>query len=496
MTPLRFLALLVTLISACLSQELSEPPAVSARTFQTKYSIWAKKGLAKEDADGFYNTLVGMVGDKDKIESIFDENNIPYAWRAALTAAQIDKVDADRVVDRVDVDKRLTLAKPGSAATADIKKRAVTKQVPTKGNTNVDLRTLSTPPGDPLAKSYGYDDTAGKGITIYLIDTGPFGSAHSELQPPDSSVTRENINVMNHPYVFDETSNHGTCVASKAVGKTVGVAKRANLITVRVDVTPGEYDIIRIWQTVYNDIKRKGLRGKAVVSVSTEGYPTTDAEVNKRILLKMIELTDSIMLGMDVPIICSAGNRAARIGGSMEPDSLPAVLAKNKTLPIIVVGAATTDGTMLRFSQRGGLLTTWAVAEDVECADFNALDGILYATGTSVAAPQIAGLAAYFMSNPNFKDKLRPGSIAKDMRALIGSYSYPRGSTDDHPNIAWNGFDPKSSLPAQPPGTRTATADPQCNVCGQLNKKVMRYEAGCPGVEYARWFCKVYSDCQ
>ncbi|GJC92598.1 alkaline serine protease Alp1 [Colletotrichum higginsianum] len=519
MTPLRFIALLFTLISTCLSQELPNPTSASTRTFEAKSIIWGKKGISKEDADGFYNTLVGIVGDKDKVEFVVNENKIPYVWRTALTAAQLKNVNTDGVVDSIETDDQLIVAETGSTAVAN-KKRADTKQVPTTENTIVDLRMLSTPPRDPLAEYYGYDDTAGEGITIYIIDSGPFGFAHSELQPPDASITRENINVMRHLYAINEDSYHGTCVASKAVGKTVGVAKRANLVTIRIDYTLGEFDLIGAWQAVLNDIKDKTLRGKAVVSASTVTYATKNAERNRELVSKLTEILQTIF-SMDVPIICAAGNDAAKEGGSIEPNTLPSVLAKNKKLPIIVVGAATADGTMASFSQRGDLLTTWAVGQDVKCADYDTLDGLTTDSGTSYAAPQIGALAAYFMSNPEFEDYLNPGSIAKDMKDLMGLFSHPRGSTDDHPNIAWNGFHPacskltrmrrspgaavrrqssracsrpKPSLPAQPTGT--ATADPQCNVCGQLNKKIMRYEAGCPGADYARSSCEANSDCQ
>ncbi|CCF32146.1 serine proteinase 2 [Colletotrichum higginsianum] len=411
--------------------------ATPASAVDAKYIIWARKGTLKEDADGFHNTLVGIVGNKDEVEFLVNKKNIPYAWLAALTAAQLDKVRADGVVDRVEADVQLRTERPGD--TAATRKRDNVQRRPSDDKPIIDLRMLSTPPQTPLLDYYAYDDSAGEGITIYMIDSGPFNFEHSELQPLDSSITRDNIDVMDSPGLIDDNSYHGTCVVSKAVGNKVGVARRANLITIRIDITPGKFRFIKAWETIRDDIKSKGLHGKAVVSSSAVFVATNDLEYNRKTLFDLQDLVQSIT-EMDVPVICPAGNSADKPKGSIEPNTLPAVLAER--LPIIVVGSAAVSGTMSRFSQRGKLLTTWAVGEEIQCADRSSESGLLTTEGTSVAAPQIAGLAAYFMSHPKFRLQLRPGTVAKDMQSLIRRYAHPRARAFHYPGLAWNGFRP------------------------------------------------------
>ncbi|KAK1983484.1 serine proteinase 2 [Colletotrichum cereale] len=458
MTPIRFVTVLFTLVSLCLSRELhplasasdvagsstgsnNDDPsnrdesskatrATPASTDDVKYIIWARKGTSKEDADGFYNTLVGMVGNKDEVEFLVNDKNIPYAWLAALTTAQLDKIRADGVVDRAEADEQLRVERSGG--TAANRRRDSVQRRPGEDKPMMDLRMLSTPPQTPLLDYYGYDDSAGEGITIYMIDSGPFAFEHSELRPLDSSVTRENIDMMDRPWLVDDDSFHGTCVVSKAVGNTVGVARRANLVTVRIDITPGKFRFIQAWEAIRDDIKSKGLRGKAVVSTSV-----VSTSADRKTLEDLEELVQSIT-EMDVPIITGAGN--SFLEGVIEPDTFPATLAER--LPVIVVGSAAPGGTMSRWSQRGRLLTTWAVGEKVQCADRNSENGLLTKSGTSVAAPQIAGLAAYFMSHPNFRGRLRPGTVAKDMKSLIRTYSHPRARSIHYPATAWNGFKP------------------------------------------------------
>ncbi|KAK2051364.1 serine proteinase 2 [Colletotrichum caudatum] len=452
MKPIRFVTILVTLVSLSVAgssvgsnngnpsngdESFTATRATAASTDDAKYAIWARKGTSKKDADGFYKTLVGMVQNKNEVEFLVNEKNIPYAWLAPLTAAQLSKVRADSVVDRAEVDVQLRVERPRRSAA--IRRRDNVQRRPSKDKPMIDLRMLSTPPQTPLLDYYGYDDSAGEGITIYMIDSGPFNFEHSELQPLDASTKRENIDMLDRPWLINDDSYHGTCVVSKAVGNTVGVARRANLVTVRIDVTPGQFRFIQAWQTIRNDIERKGLRGKAVVSSSAAFIAIKDRERFRKTLVELQEILESI-IEMDVPIICPAGNSADKVGGSIEPSHLPAVLADR--LPVIVVGSATVDGTMSRFSQRGILLTTWAIGEEVQCAERNSKDGLLTTEGTSVAAPQIAGLAAYFMSHPKFRRRLRPGTVAKDMQSLIRTYSHPRARSIRYPGIAWNGFQP------------------------------------------------------
>ncbi|TEA14881.1 Subtilisin-like protease 2 [Colletotrichum sidae] len=530
--------------SSATSSSATSSSATPSSSALPEYVINAKEGTSKADGDGFTNTLVSIVGGKDKVQTLLDENKVPYMWLASLTGDQLEKVRADKVVEAAEVEEVFTFDidddDEDNLFEIDIggktQKRAPKdkKQDVNADNAIIDLRMLSTPPGEKLSGYYGYDDSAGQGITIYLIDGGPFVFEHSELKPSDPSITRENINVMEHPYaMINQAAKHGTCVASKAVGKTTGVAHRANLVTVRVDITPGEFYLQKIWQTVLDDIIEKNLKGKAVVSTSVVSYRKGK---QRKELLEVIEKITKL----DVPVICAAGN-----SGPIEPSSLPATLAKE--VPIIVVGSATQFGTMAEYSQRGDSLSTWAVGSDVLCADYSSLGNLRKDSGTSFAAPQIAGLAAYLMADPEFKDEFNEGTVARDVRDFITTYSHPRGSTASHPNIAWNGFEtcgarfrkrrrlnpqdgeacelpafstpsaqpaaplatpsatpssappPTTEPPAEPPTelpTGELAAVPVCALQGTENKEVIGTQAGCPGLTTARQVCWDNASCK
>lgn len=71
-------------------------------------------------------------------------------------------------------------------------------------------------------------------------------------------------------------AGHGDLVAALAVGDLQGVASRANLVGVKVLNANGYATILgewENWQQIIADVNNKGLRGRAVITVSSCTYP-------------------------------------------------------------------------------------------------------------------------------------------------------------------------------------------------------------------------------
>ena len=108
-----------------------------------------------------------------------------------------------------------------------------------------------------------------------------------------------------------------------------------------------------------------------------------------------------------------------------------------------MVGAVYTDGTATEFSQGGPLVTVCAPAAvkagtrivGISCADSTGT-GRAYRVGTSFAAPQVAGIAAYFMST--VPSLLVPGQVARNVKNYIVSKAYSRNRG---PLAIFNDFD-------------------------------------------------------
>lgn len=90
----------------------------------------------------------------------------------------------------------------------------------------------------------------------------------------------------------------------------------------------------------------------------------------------------------------------------------------------------------------GNLLTVTAPGVDVLCAGMET-DVTRQMTGTSYAAPSVAGLAAYLLSVEKFQARLRgngqASQLPQNMKDLIRSMAYVRSFGED-PSI-YNGLD-------------------------------------------------------
>ncbi|KAK2750556.1 alkaline serine protease [Colletotrichum kahawae] len=407
-----------------------------------EYMIFVNRNTTKADADGFGNTLKTIVGDQP-LNSIVDENGIAYMWRTKLRPDQLEKVKADRVVVDVILYQKGTVEKdptpdpedkdpevdpalgpsPSGTSTVLLAKRADYTQLPTTKNKLLDLRTLSTPPQtNGILPNFFYEDPAGEGITVYHVDIGKFAMDHDEFKT-DVKATRETIelNLDKEDRVAD--ADHGTCAASKIVGQGVGTAKRAGLVTVRIDED--------VWGVIEGlQAAAKDLRGKAVVSIAV-GVETEDATVIEYFREVLQSLKD-----WDIPVVCPSGNNGVA-GQTVQVNEYPALFAND--FPVIVVGSTSRRLEKSWFSQQGNLLTIWAVGENVRCASSTNLAGLKFETGASFAGPQVAGIAAYFMSHPDFNKGFRKGSVAADVRDLIGATSFPRITHEaGYPSMAWN----------------------------------------------------------
>jgi hypothetical protein len=109
-----------------------------------------------------------------------------------------------------------------------------------------------------------------------------------------------------------------------------------------------------------------------------------------------------LILELGVLIVLAAGNDAkVSINGKKREDidAIPQVLEKD-TFPIINVGVASLDGKVMDFSQgkgtgKGTHLTIYGVGDKVDVYDHNDGKGTT-SSGTSIAAPAVAGIVAVY----------------------------------------------------------------------------------------------------
>lgn len=120
-------------------------------------------------------------------------------------------------------------------------------------------------------------------------------------------------------------------------------------------------------------------------------------------------------LDNDIVVVIPAGNDAPTPLNEITPQNLGT--DGNR---LITVGGVEKNGIL--FSPtcpnlgNGGSLTIYAAARDVKCAGQTADDAFTTGTGTSLAAPAVAGMAAYFFGISKLDDLWPAGRVAQAMK--------------------------------------------------------------------------------
>lgn len=257
---------------------------------------------------------------------------------------------------------------------------------------------------------YTYDTTAGAGITVYVLDSG-IRTTHKEF----GGRAVWGANFINGSPDTDEVG-HGTHVAGIIGGKTYGVAKGCKIIAVKVLDKNGlgtMSGILQGLQWAVNDAKKRGITKKAVINASIGGSYT---EIGN----------DAVKAATKLGITCvtSAGNEADD-AANYSPSSAPSA---------ITVGSIDSAGYRSIWSNYGALVDIFAPGSDILSAGHLGDTDSLYMSGTSMAAPHVAGLAAYFMA----KEGLR-GSTAVTNRIIAAAYPVVGLAMGSPERVAYNG---------------------------------------------------------
>lgn len=213
-------------------------------------------------------------------------------------------------------------------------------------------------------------------IRIALLDTGILPT-HSEFRAGQVVAWRDFVNGRPAPY---DDHGHGTAVASRAAGRTIGAHAAAELIVGKV---LDQNNRLADWEPSADAIRWATDAGADVISISlwaTGPQPTSNA-----VLAPAIDYATQ----RGVLVVWIAGN-----GGTPVVSTPSTVLPGSASPQVLVVGAANEAGVRAPFSQYDPeiLAPGWNVR--VAWAD----GGIYRGSGTSYAAPWIAGAAARLLA--------------------------------------------------------------------------------------------------
>ena len=226
----------------------------------------------------------------------------------------------------------------------------------------------------PLNFTYQYDDT-GQGVRVYVVDTG-VRSSHADFQ---DRVTSGYSSVSDGQGTND-CNGHGTHVAGTVAGALHGVAKQATVVPVRVLDCSGSGSLSQLiagldW-VITNAVSFRPA--KSVVNLSLGGpfSETLNAKVTE-------------LVAAGIPVVVASGNEAVD-ACEVSPASAPAVIAVN---------ASTPEDTDAYFSNYGECTDLYAPGVAIKSTYHLSDTSTARASGTSMAAPHVAGVVARMLAN-------------------------------------------------------------------------------------------------
>lgn len=130
-------------------------------------------------------------------------------------------------------------------------------------------------PNLPLDKSYTWPESAGQGVTAYVIDTG-IRTTHQDFGGRASS----GWDFVDNDATAQDGQGHGTHVAGTIAGTTYGVAKKANVVGVRVLDNEGSGTTAQVIAGI--DWVTKNAQKPAVANMSLGGFANAQLDAAVR----------------------------------------------------------------------------------------------------------------------------------------------------------------------------------------------------------------------
>jgi subtilisin family serine protease len=237
----------------------------------------------------------------------------------------------------------------------------------TWGLDRIDQRNL------PLSTTYACAGD-GTGVNAYIVDTGIYSNNDF------SARLRTGISTVPGSASTVDCHGHGTHVAGTVGGTKYGVAKNVNLYPVRVLDCFGSGSTSSVISGLNWVASHAVGRGPAVVNMSLGGG-----------ISEALDGAVAELVRAGITVVVAAGNKntdAVNSSPAREPSA-------------ITVGSTTSTDARSSFSNYGSVVDIFAPGSSITSAWIGSASAINTISGTSMAAPHVAGAAAVYLGlNP------------------------------------------------------------------------------------------------
>ncbi|KAJ4377187.1 hypothetical protein N0V83_000010 [Neocucurbitaria cava] len=290
----------------------------------------------------------------DGVETVFRRIN---AYVGHFDVETIEELKTSPDVTYVELDQQFELFDASSS-------NFVTQQGAPWGLGLISHRDLNT-------TDYIYDSSAGEGHYAYVLDSG-INVEHVEFGGRASL----GYNAVGSPEDHIDDTGHGTHVAGTIGSTTYGVAKRCNLISVKITNVTGLYfsALIDGLDWALDDMITNNRLEKSVVNISGGG-PTSTAVDNA--------VRQAYQSGMTIVAAAGNGNRSA------------SYVSPAGALGVIAVASVDRSKKRAVLSNYGGTIDIFAPGEDTLSTWIGNSTATHVTNGTSMASPHVAGTVLY-----------------------------------------------------------------------------------------------------
>ncbi|KAK0547151.1 proteinase B [Tilletia horrida] len=236
-------------------------------------------------------------------------------------------------------------------------------------------------------KEYLYDRQAGEGVTAYIIDTG-INIKHNEFEGRarwGKTLASDGID--------SDGNGHGTHCAGTIGSRAYGVAKKADLVAVKVLGSGGSGSMADVTQGVL-----WAAQNAADLSAKYASEPHSAAAQKHKGFVASMSLGGgrSIALNQAVDSAVESGLHFTVAAGNENSDACNVSPAGAKRP--ITVGASTVQDERAYFSNKGKCVDVFAPGLGIKSTWNTGPDSTNTISGTSMATPHVAGLVAYLLS--------------------------------------------------------------------------------------------------